>query len=187
VMLPPGRGRLATNPLPTGSETITNTIGMVLVSRCSAATTGVVLSHNQIGLKSNQFLRKRLHAIDIGGSKTIVDLDIAPFHPSQCFKCGLERRQPPNELRVALGPAKQHADPAHSPTLLGGGGKRPSGGRAAEQRDELAPLHSLHVLCVIPASRLRPRPATSILRRAFPSRSHRRREAGRGRRPDRLR
>src|SRR5713226_4168931 len=42
VMLPPGRGRLATNPLPTGSETDTNTIGIVLVSRCSAATTCVV-------------------------------------------------------------------------------------------------------------------------------------------------
>jgi hypothetical protein len=29
VMFPPGRGRLATNPLPTGSTTSTNTIGIV--------------------------------------------------------------------------------------------------------------------------------------------------------------
>jgi len=37
VILPPGRGRLSTNPSPTGSETAPNTIGIVDVSRCSAA------------------------------------------------------------------------------------------------------------------------------------------------------
>ena len=41
VMLPPGRGKLATKPAPTGSPTIANTIGMVLVARCNAAVTGV--------------------------------------------------------------------------------------------------------------------------------------------------
>jgi hypothetical protein len=33
VILPPGRARLATNPLSTGSPTWMNTIGIVLVSR----------------------------------------------------------------------------------------------------------------------------------------------------------
>ena len=33
VIFPPGCGRLATKPEPTGSETIANTIGMVRVSR----------------------------------------------------------------------------------------------------------------------------------------------------------
>ena len=42
VMLPPGRGRPATKPEPTGSLTIANTIGMVPVSRCNAAVTAVV-------------------------------------------------------------------------------------------------------------------------------------------------
>ena len=32
VMLPPGCGRLTTNPLPTGSDTMRNTIGIVPVS-----------------------------------------------------------------------------------------------------------------------------------------------------------
>src|SRR6516165_10080820 len=41
VRLPPGRGKLATNPTPTGSETTANTIGIVRVSRCSAAVGGV--------------------------------------------------------------------------------------------------------------------------------------------------
>ena len=42
VMLPPGRGRPATNPEPTGSVTIANTIGMVLVAWCNAAVTAVL-------------------------------------------------------------------------------------------------------------------------------------------------
>ena len=33
VMLPPGRDKFATKPLPTGSDTVTNTIGIVRVSR----------------------------------------------------------------------------------------------------------------------------------------------------------
>ena len=38
VTLPPGRARLATSPLPTGSPTLTMTIGIVRVA-CMAATT----------------------------------------------------------------------------------------------------------------------------------------------------
>ena len=40
--LPPGRGMLATNPLPTGSATTTNTIGTVRVPCTSCSTTGVL-------------------------------------------------------------------------------------------------------------------------------------------------
>ena len=42
VRLPPGRARLAMKPEPIGSETLTNTIGIARLSRCSAAATGVV-------------------------------------------------------------------------------------------------------------------------------------------------
>src|ERR1700730_8312214 len=76
VMLPPGRGRLSTNPHPTGSETMTNTMGMVLASRLSAATTLRRVSHQHIGLQSDQFLCEGAHAIDIGGCETVVDLDV---------------------------------------------------------------------------------------------------------------
>src|SRR6516162_4400369 len=41
VRLPPGRGRLATKPSPTGSDTAPKTIGIVRVSRRSAAVAGV--------------------------------------------------------------------------------------------------------------------------------------------------
>jgi len=42
VRFPPGRARLATKPDPIGSETFTNTIGIELVCRWSAAVTAVV-------------------------------------------------------------------------------------------------------------------------------------------------
>ena len=38
VALPPGRARLSAKPLPTGSEIAVNTIGVVRLSRCRAAT-----------------------------------------------------------------------------------------------------------------------------------------------------
>jgi hypothetical protein len=41
VIFAPGLGRLPTKPLPTGSDTITNTIGIVCVSLWSAAVTAV--------------------------------------------------------------------------------------------------------------------------------------------------
>src|SRR5262249_19135666 len=42
VRLPPGRDRLATNPLPTGSPTIAKTMGMVFVCCRMAAVAGVL-------------------------------------------------------------------------------------------------------------------------------------------------
>jgi hypothetical protein len=41
VTLPPGRGKLATKPLPTGSRTTAKTMGMVRVCCSSAAVLGV--------------------------------------------------------------------------------------------------------------------------------------------------
>src|SRR6266446_8178399 len=55
-MLPPGRERLATKPSPTGSDTIANTIGIVCVSRCNAAVTGVPNARITSGLRpTNSF------------------------------------------------------------------------------------------------------------------------------------
>jgi hypothetical protein len=52
VMLPLGSAKLAMNPLPTGSDTWVKTIGMVRVSRLSAATTGVVWPRIRSGCSS---------------------------------------------------------------------------------------------------------------------------------------
>ena len=42
VVFPPGRARLSTKPLPTGSMTVTNTIGTVRVASCKAASAGLL-------------------------------------------------------------------------------------------------------------------------------------------------
>jgi hypothetical protein len=44
VILPPGCGRLAMKPEPSGSATAANTMGIALVSRCKAATMGVAFA-----------------------------------------------------------------------------------------------------------------------------------------------
>jgi hypothetical protein len=52
VRFPPGCGRLATKPLPTGAETMTNTIGMILVVDASAAVAGVACPSSTSGCVS---------------------------------------------------------------------------------------------------------------------------------------
>src|SRR5215472_17330020 len=56
VMLPPGRAMLATNSLPIGSDTDTNTIGIVRVASISAVTTGVLWQRKPVGLRSGSLL-----------------------------------------------------------------------------------------------------------------------------------
>jgi len=51
VAFPPGRGRLATKPEPTGSITPTNTIGTIGVARFSASTAAVVAARMTLGAR----------------------------------------------------------------------------------------------------------------------------------------
>ena len=52
VMLPPGWAKLAANPLPSGSETAPNTIGIVCVSRARAVVSAVPRPRIASGRKS---------------------------------------------------------------------------------------------------------------------------------------
>ena len=49
VALPPGRARLPTMLVSTGSPMLANTIGMVRVCRCNSCTNGVVVAHSRSG------------------------------------------------------------------------------------------------------------------------------------------
>src|SRR6266853_2542977 len=60
VMLPPGCARFAAKPLPIGSDTPANTIGIVFVSRARAPTTGVVTPKIALGRRSTSSLAKAL-------------------------------------------------------------------------------------------------------------------------------
>ena len=101
VMFPPGRGRPVTNPEPTGSETITNTMGMVLVSRCSAAVTGVVAAKDHVGVQFDQLFGEDPHPTNVTTGPTIIDLHIAAVCPAQFLQLLCERCEIGLHLRAA--------------------------------------------------------------------------------------
>jgi hypothetical protein len=137
VMFPPGRGRPATNPAPTGSETTTNTIGIVRVSRCSGRHRSGA-SEDHVGLQFDQLFRESPHPVNTASGPTNV-------HPRGTAVCPTQLRKPLREvgepvfcLGIVFIESHQHANPAHPISLLRAGGHRPRH-RAAEERDELAP------------------------------------------------
>src|SRR5262245_39867081 len=67
VTLPPGRARLATKPLPTGSETVAKTMGMVRVCSNSAAVVGVTAERIRSGCSAtSSFANRRLASASSG-------------------------------------------------------------------------------------------------------------------------
>jgi hypothetical protein len=58
VTLPPGRGKRATKPLPTGSETFAKMMGMVRVCCSSAVVVGVMCERNRDPLGTPPFYHK---------------------------------------------------------------------------------------------------------------------------------
>src|SRR5215471_17046407 len=127
--------------MPTGSETITNTIGIVRDCRSSAAVIGVVCARITSGTIPTS-CRVGLHAIGVGRGKPNVEPNIMPFSPPQLLQPSLECRDAMLCHQVALCVAHEHADAPHLAGLLRPRRERPRGSRAAaEQRDELAPSH----------------------------------------------
>src|SRR5262249_29528555 len=94
---PPGRGRLVTNPSPTGSATAANTIGIVRVSRWSAAVTGVVFARITSGCKpTNSFAYaciRLLQILAIGPTQFLQPLR----KPGEAGLCPTIVPVPPNE------------------------------------------------------------------------------------------
>ena len=119
VTLPPGRGKLATKPLPTGSATIAKMMGMVRVCCSSAAVVGVLCRENEFGLQRDEFLRESLHRPRVVGCRPAsVDPDVAALRPPELLESLPERRDAGLSFRVALGIGHQHADPPHAIGLL---------------------------------------------------------------------
>jgi hypothetical protein len=77
VTLPPGRGMLATKPLPTG----TNMIGMVRVCCRSVAVAGVFVEKISSGLRPDEFFRESLHRLYVGSGPGRIDPDVAALRP----------------------------------------------------------------------------------------------------------
>ena len=155
VTLPPGRGKLATKPLPTGSETVAKMMGMVRVCCSSAAVVGVLCERMRSGCSATSSFANRCLDSASRRRPASVDPDVAALRPPELLESLPERRDVGLCFRVALGIAHQHADPPHPLALLRPRRKRPRDGRAAEKCDELAPLHV--------APRLDSEPSTSRL------------------------
>ena len=87
MTLPPGRGKLATKPLPTGSETAAKTMGMVRVCCSSAAVAGVVGERIKVGLQRDEFLGESLHRLRVVGCRPArVDPDVAALRPPELLE-----------------------------------------------------------------------------------------------------
>jgi hypothetical protein len=103
VMLPPGRGKLATKPLPTGSETITKTMGMVRVCCCKLAVVGVLCETMRSGCSAiSSFANRCINAAsDAAQRMSMRTLRPPPTRASEA-PCGTPRRGP-----VLLGRSRQ--------------------------------------------------------------------------------
>src|SRR6516165_8205481 len=98
------------------------------------------MCEDHVGLQRDQFFRKYLR-LCTGRRKASIDVDIAAFRPSTLFQPLPECRKASLACRIVLGERDEHADAPH-PLLLCARRERPRG-RAAEQRDEVAPRHSI--------------------------------------------
>jgi hypothetical protein len=137
VTLPPGRARLATRPLPTGSPATANTIGITDVA-CLAATTGAVAPvtmtstlgrTNSAAISAKRSYRPSAHRYSIA----TVRPSIQPSWRSRCTKAVV--------LWTWAESRAREPDGRQLSWLLRPRRERPRRRRAAEQRDELAAFH----------------------------------------------
>ena len=143
VRLPPGRARLATRPSLTGSSPTTKTMGIVVVAALAANAAGGSDRDDHGDLPANQFGRQRRQPIGLTLGPAVFDrhvlaLDIAGFLQAlaECAQTVRDRVR-----RFAV----EEPDHRHR-RLLRARRERPRGRRAAEQRDELAPLSFDHLV-----------------------------------------
>src|SRR5262249_46830897 len=95
-----------------------------------------------IGLVSDNLCCVLAKQLVVGGTRSILDECVATVSPAQFLKCLTKCDDLHPSLRVELVIVVQKADPSHPLRLLRARRERPHR-RTADQRDELAPLHSI--------------------------------------------
>src|SRR5262249_49844065 len=151
VALLPGRAMLATKPLPKGSDTPTNTIGMLRVSRRRAKVAGGGLGARETGRRRDTpFSKNRAAPGPPGGKRKDILAPPPSFPPPRAHSFPPVVPAPLGTgggggvcLRVVPAVENEHSAPTHWGRLLRGGRERPRRRSPAEQRDELAPPHSI--------------------------------------------
>src|SRR5215510_12348149 len=100
-------------------------------------------SQDDVRRERDQFRRVSAKEFGIARAPTILDPDVAADGPTQLLQALQERRVASLSFRIVRAQVHEHADAPHPLALLRMRRERPSRRRAAEQRDELAPLHSI--------------------------------------------
>jgi hypothetical protein len=100
-------------------------------------------SQDDVRRKRNQFRCVSASSIGITGAPAGVDPHVAAIDPAQLLQALQECREASLAFRIVRRQAHEHADAPHLLGLLRARHERPRRCRAGEQRDELAPLHSI--------------------------------------------
>src|SRR5215831_11949625 len=104
----------------------------------------LIAGENSIRPHPHEFGSEASQALVIPAWPALLDVDIATFDPPEILQARAERRHAELAFGVLLRqPRNQHADAVHLLALLGARRQRPRR-RAAEERDELAPSHSIN-------------------------------------------
>src|SRR5262249_54120798 len=138
VVFPPGRARLSTKPMPTGSPTFANTMGTGAgrLLQCLNARGG--RSQNHVRRERPKLLGISVKAIGVARCPAGVDPYVAAVSPARLLQPLDERDNARLSFRIVRGQVHQNTDPPRPFALLRACRKRPRGRCAAEQRDELA-------------------------------------------------
>src|SRR5262249_22590330 len=97
---------------------------------------------NNVRCKRDQIRRLFAKAVRIASAPAEVDTYVTADRPARFLQPLQERRETCLSFRVVRGEIHEHADAAQAFALLRARRERPRR-RAAEQRDEIAPLHSI--------------------------------------------
>ena len=100
-------------------------------------------SDDDVRREGRNFRRVSANAVGFACAPTVLDPQVAADGPAQFLQPLRERRDADRCVRIVRGDVHEHADAPHALGLLRARRKRPRRRRAAEQRDELAPLHSI--------------------------------------------
>ena len=147
-MFPPGRAKFVTKPPPTGSETTTNTIGIVCVAFSHNRSRRIGPDDNDVWCKSDQLLGAGAHPFRYLVCETVIKPDVAAFIPAKFVKTLPERRkivlhQGPTVVRKGY----QYTDAPQAPCLLRARRERP------DDRDALRSVTNSRRLIASPRGR----------------------------------
>ena len=101
---------------------------------------GAASGQDDVRCERDQFRRVSANAISIARAPAVFDPHVAADAPAQLLQPLRERGDADGSFRIVGSHAHQHADAPHPLALLRPRRERPRRRRAAEQRDELAPL-----------------------------------------------